>query len=261
MSFSLRLTRRGLRHETSDDGQTHVRVHRPRTIAALLRFWHYELAGIDEDVTLGDLLALLRRVRNIAQLGPLFSCDIEAFLREAEQPATDDTSDVRYLEVYNTAELSGWEEGPPGARYSRGRFVAPYAIHRGFHGWGPWEALEGVEGPGEGGIAIEFSPLPELVKLPLRYNPNVAFEKEKYQGSVLDTQLTITFGAFVHAVIWEIGFFGSPGDRNEQRHEFLGVVDDVNAAMDAGNVAGEEFDLDAFMGELDSEADEEDRVV
>lgn len=227
MSFSVRLTRRGLHHVSTDDGEKRVRIHRPRTTSALLRFWHYHLGGIDKDVTLGDLLALLRGVRNIRALAPLFSCDIEGFLREAEQPAAATSGDVRYLEVYNVAELSGWEEGPSGARVSRGRFVPPYKICRGFHGWGPWEFPDGVDGPSEGGIAIEFTPLPELVALPLRYNPKVAFPGLEGRGNVLDTEITITFGEFVHAIIWEIGLFGSPGDRNEKRHEILGIAEDV----------------------------------
>ena len=236
MSFSVRLTRGGLRHESNRDGETVVSVHRPSTVPELLRFWHYDLEAIDEDVTLGDLLSLLREVEGVGDLSAMLSCAVEEFLDEAALPAVEGrTEDIEFLEVYNTAWLDGYD--PEGrSRYgSRGRFVPPYRITRDFHGWGRWpdDTGDGADGAMlAGGLAIEFTPVNELVHLPLRYNAKVVFSTDAHGGDVLlDTELTVDFGEFVHAILWEIGFFGSPGDRNEQRGALDGAVEDIEMGL------------------------------
>jgi hypothetical protein len=41
-------------------------------------------------------------------------------------------------------------------------------------------------------------------------------------GKVMfETEVTITFGEFVHAIFWELGFHGSPADRDEMRAQVL----------------------------------------
>jgi hypothetical protein len=254
MSFSVRLTRAGLRHEAYRDGRTRVRIHRPRTLADLLRFWHYQLDAIDSDVTLGDLLALLRRVRGVGRLSAMVSCDLPEFLAEAELPAASPAGDLDYLEVYNTAELEGFDGD---------RFHPPYAICRGFHGWGAWERPDdlpdddGDDWPTEGGFAIEFTPVNELVHLPLRYDPAVRFDRERYSEPLFETKVTITFGEFVHAVLWEIGFFGSPGDRNEQRAGLQATMAEVDEAMERGEVPCDSVDMAELLDALDR-GDEDD---
>jgi len=108
-----------------------------------------------------------------------------------------------------------------------GAWVGPYRIDRGFHGWGRWQEPH----PGffaanpeidpetyEGGFALDFSPVNELVHFPLRYNPAITFRGgPREETVVLDDRITITFGELVHAVFWELGFMGSPEARDEKR--------------------------------------------
>lgn len=156
---------------------------------------------------------------------------------------------MRYLEVYNTAWLDGCDPGAPGRDRRRGRFIPPYHITRDFHGWGPWEEpypgywRECPDAPRDGGIAIEFTPVNELVHLPLRYNPKIVFGSERHGGEVLlETELTISFGEFVHAVLWEIGFLGCPGDRNAKRGELESVMDEIKAGEAALSPAEDLFE-------------------
>jgi hypothetical protein len=258
MGFTVRLTRAGIRHETGEGDAPEVWLDRPTTVSELLRFWHYGLEAIDAEYTLGDLLDLLRGVSGVGRLGGMFFCDVEEFLAEAVLPPPDDHDDLFHLEVYNGADLSGWVDGPRGRRVSGGRSVRPYRIYRGFHGWGPWESEDAAPGdpPREGGIAIEFTPVNELVHLPLRYNPKVRFEEEPLQASVLDTTITITFGEFVHAVVSEIGFFGTPGDRNEARVLLDRRMDELDRDVAEDAEIGEPFDFEEWMAELDREAEE-----
>ena len=264
MSFSVRLTRAGIRHECYRDGEAEVQIHRPAPLPELLRFWHYQLDGIDNDCTLGDLLALLRGVADIASLSAMFSCDVAEFLSEALHPCDSTATDIEFLRVYNTADLSGYEEGPPGKRVSGSRFVPPYTISRGFDGWGTWsEPNSGAWEkepyiPREGGIAVEFTPVNQLVHLALRYDPKVGFEADCRGPAAFETELTIDFGQFVHAVIWEIGFFGSPGDRNEQRNELHSRAADVDDAIRLGDTSKcRPFDIDEMLKTMGEQEDED----
>jgi hypothetical protein len=227
LSFAVHLGKSGLRHSPrSSSGERELQVVRPASVPDLLRFWSFQLEGVDEDVTLGDLLDLLREVEDIDSLSGFFACDIEEFLDEAALPSVKPLEDVRYLEVYNMADLDGYV---PGKRRKGGRFTPPYFISRGFHGWGSWSTEHAPEGAQtEGGLAIEFCPLNDLVHVPLRYNPRIEFRDDNHDVA-FETEITITFGEFVFAVLWEIGFLGSPGDRNEQRGEIEARVAEIEA--------------------------------
>jgi len=297
MSFPVELAKDGIagRHYL----ETELVV--PRDVFDLLRFWHCNLASIDPDYTLGDLLSLLRGVEGIENLSRMFCCDLPAFLAEAErEPETRDDGGVRYLEVFNDVSLAKYEEDPsnpdepmryvdeagehdpamdavheligetpplkivdatgddpitggpvfrrilPGTQ--NGRWVGPYHIHRGFHGWGHWEepypgyfAAHPEIDPEtfEGGIAIELSPVNELVHFPLRYNPGIVFRDGAPGGGnvILQDEVTITFGEFVHAVLWELGFMGSPELRDENRAMLDERMDRIKA--DAEERTGE----------------------
>lgn len=226
MGFEVRLTKKGLREERYKDEGKEIIYTRPRTLPELLRFWHYVLEGIDSDVVLGDVFDLMDGVKNIGLLSGLFSCDLRAFLKEAKQPVPEDAtwSDIQYLEVYNTPWLEYDAEDED--------FKPPYNITRDFHGWGTWEKpeLAPEDHPEEGPLAIEYTPVNELADVPLRYNPRIAYPKELYGGDYhFETEITIRFGEFLHAIFWEIGFLGTPGDRNESLQELKRRVDEIES--------------------------------
>jgi hypothetical protein len=103
------LTKDGLRREGDEGVDTFV----PEDVAGLLGLWHATLVEIDPEYTLGDLCAMLRQVSGIETLSAMLGCDLPAFLEEAkQQPSGGDETPIRYLEVYNVADLSGYEEDP-----------------------------------------------------------------------------------------------------------------------------------------------------
>ncbi|HEV7588718.1 MAG TPA: hypothetical protein VGO40_11445 [Longimicrobium sp.] len=107
--FTVWLTKDGLRRERDGEPETSV----PADVFELLGVWHSNLAEIDPDYTLGDLFSLLRAVQGIEGLSAMLSCDVAAFLAEAEAPpAREDDDGVRFVEVYNTAELTEYVEDP-----------------------------------------------------------------------------------------------------------------------------------------------------
>lgn len=121
-----------------------------------------------------------------------------------------------------------------------GTWKPPYDLVREFGGWGKWhEPYEGYFGEHpeidperyEGAFALDLTPVSHLLNLPLRYNPNVQFRSGSAPGAgelLFETQLTITLGEFLQAIFWEIGFHGSPSDRDEARETLLDRVDAVH---------------------------------
>ena len=111
-----------------------------------------------------------------------------------------------------------------------GKWVGPYHFSRNFGGWGKWdEPWEGAIESGEwdpesrGGISVSLTPVNELLEYELRYDPKIVFADDLYNGkTLLDTTIEITFGDFVHAVLWEIGWHGDP----ENKADFLEELDD-----------------------------------
>lgn len=107
--FSVRLTKDGLRRERGGEEETFV----PTDVFELLGAWHCTLEEIDPEYTLGDLCSLLRGAEGIERLDAMLSCDVAAFLAEAEAgPAPGENGGPRFVEVFNTAELTAYEEDP-----------------------------------------------------------------------------------------------------------------------------------------------------
>jgi hypothetical protein len=300
----MRLTKTGIVEEYDIGEHVGVEPMRPDAAGALLSMWHSQLDGLDADYTFGDLIALLRRIDDIAAVAPLLRCDVRAFLEDAESPRGSEHRDpMQYLQVCNAAdpqqycpdpsepdaslewlnedgaaeqdrvdaqiaELTGSKAprkvidateddpitGEPMMRRLRiperhGRWTAPFRIARVFEGWGkqqePYPGYFG-EHPEidpssfEGPFALEFTPVSELLELPLKYNPTVRFWSGYANGLgelLLDTQITITFGEFLSAIFEEIGFFGTPEERADALATIRERADGVRRASDAqGNV-------------------------
>jgi hypothetical protein len=294
--FSVWLTKDGLRRQRDGERETFV----PADAFELLGVWHSTVEEIDPDYTLGDLCSLLRSVDGVERLDAMLACDVAAFLAEAAaEPAREDDHGIRFVEVYNTAEATRYEEDPENpdepARFvddeeaeehdamaealhgligqekplkivdatgddpitgkprrrriipgtQNGRWVGPYHLDRGFHGWGRWEeprpgffAAHPEIDPAayEGGFALELTPVNELAHLPLRYNPAVTFRAGRGEGTVvLEDRITITFGELVHAVFWELGFMGSPATRDENRAVLDERIADLKEMLGEGD--------------------------
>lgn len=274
--FSVWLTKDGLVRERGREAETFV----PADVFALLGVWHDTVEEIDPEYTLGDLFALLRGAEGIEALSPMLSCDVAAFLAEAERAPGEIDESIRYLEVYNEVDLTEYQEDPdhpdeptryvdddeaadynaradalhdliggekperfvdassddpitgklrlrrvlPGTR--NGRWVGPYRIERLLHARGrgeesrpSWSDEHSDFDPTyEDAFGVDFTPVNQLVHLPVRYDPAVTFpDRRRGSGEVrLEDRITITFGELVHAIFWELGFLGSPVARDER---------------------------------------------
>jgi len=125
-----------------------------------------------------------------------------------------------------------------------GRWKPPHHLTREFEGWGTWE--EPYEGyfsqhpeidpeRYEGPFALDFTPLSAILHLPLRYKPKVQYWSGPFGGVgelLFETELTITFGEFLRAIFWEIGFHGSPAERDDALERLRERVEAVDRRKD-----------------------------
>ena len=121
-----------------------------------------------------------------------------------------------------------------------GKWSAPYSIRREFGGWGklpePYDGYFRAHPDSdpdhfEGAFALDLTPVAELLDLPLRYDPTLRFNSDLLRGTeglLFETQVTITFGELLHAIFWEIGFFGEP----EERASALDTINERHAAIE-----------------------------
>ncbi len=131
-----------------------------------------------------------------------------------------------------------------------GSWKTPYVITRDFHGWGLWgEPYSGyfaahpeIDPARYGGaVSLDFAPMGNLLHLPLRYNPRIRFESRDGYPETLqfETEVTITFGEFIRAIFWEIGFHGTPETRDAalaELEERLEVIRREEERGDHGDV-------------------------
>jgi hypothetical protein len=182
------------------EGETEVR---PASVWDLLPYLFHSVE-VDPTFKLGDLFRVVD-CEDSGLLAAILAEDIGPLLEEARTGARPDADEsLEFVQVCN--------------RHDNGH------LHRDFEGWGAWdEPYEGAwteqpSAPREGGIAVEFAPVTELLDLPLRYNPELVLRGSEYEVEYR-TEIDITFAEFVKAVFFELTFLGSPRERDAARAE------------------------------------------
>ena len=192
---------------------------------------------IADNFTLDDLCQMLRDCEelDLRMLSALLRCPLAPFLAECLQACDTDTTpasdlsaiclrwrceydrlgDTRWplatslwLDVYGVGDT--WEEYKSGGQwYEEGRDVSDCNAY-----------------------AIEMSPLYELRYPPLRIDPTmtIARRAEPEKDLVEIPAPPVTLLQLLHAVFWELSFFGTPAQRDAQRAE----VEEQVRRIDAG---------------------------
>ena len=90
--------------------------------------------------------------------------------------------------------------------------------------------------------AIEFTPIAELLNLPLRLNSTVSIYESNIEGgnylSKLDNSLKIdkpTLAQVIHGIIWELSFCGGPEDVAEEKEKLMSAKNEVDEAIAASD--------------------------
>lgn len=197
-------------------------VVRPESTVDLLPYFFHQVE-LDPQLTLGDLFELVD-TQHVELLAGILCERILPILEEARggsQPKARE--EVEYLRVYND--------------FGNG------VLFRGFDGWGRWQDGERET---RGGIAVELSPIRELLHLPLRYEPEVEFHDER--GAVeYRTRIGITLLELLKAVFWELTYFGTPTQRDAYMTNLVGRAERADR--------GEKIPLAEILADVETRRD------
>lgn len=168
--------------------------------------------------------------------------ELEAALREVVGGAAR----IRMYDVSDDDPVTGRpirRRVHPGTKH--GRRTGPCHVERDCQGWGSWtEPPPGaakLEAGLEGGFALGFTPVNQLVRFPLRYDAAVAFPDAAGGRKAVrfEERITITFGELVHALFRELGMMGTPGARDEQWERIDSRLAHLHDARDGEEGGGE----------------------
>jgi hypothetical protein len=231
---------------------------RPRTLRGLLAHWQARVERIEDGFTLGDLIELLRGVRRIETISAMVSCDVGSLLEEAALPPIPRSPGgptLRYLRVENRLTPSSYVPHPadkspalvdrPGggkeivAGEKHGFWTGPYRIQRDLVA-----RCENVGGA-QNRFAVELTGVQLLLDLPLRYFPEAVFSDSLRLEGGFRTEISITFGELLTAVLGTIGRFGSEAERQDTLRAMEAGFDDDEEPDRGGGGGGGGTDDDA----------------
>lgn len=171
-------------------------------------------------------------------------CDFTLLAEDIRKSTNAPDKDLDFLEVFPIVELHKYKREKP--RLSH---------YWGFHGWGTWPAENGVKKGTKGGWAIELTPLAELKNVELKIRTETELWDEKWKPKydrklITKFRMEPTLLEFIHAILWELSFFGSPAERDKQSAGLKTTMDEI----DSGKV--KTVPLDSLRKRLDAILDD-----
>jgi hypothetical protein len=183
---------------------------------------------IAEDFTLGDLCRIIYNSKELTidALSTLVQCSLQPFLDECLRPvdrADDDESKLHYIRLFWECEY----DAPAEDRW-------PPATSLWLHADGVGDTWEDCRPGGKfyeegkdvsrcNRYAIEMTPLYALRDLPLRIDPIMIVQPsltERGDQAPLEIPAPdVTLLQLIHALFWELSFFGTPEKRDATREE------------------------------------------
>jgi len=194
-----------------------------------------------DGMTLGDLFNFVEAHEDLKQFISCYSwCRaIDEFHAQAKEPCEPDTV-VNRLEIYRTGEVHRWVE----KNKSRAHRVS-LDLNYDFHGLGPCDedllkhyAETGDEPPEEQNYGVSYTPVNELVHLPLSINTEM--EVREWVSDLgkntlhLKCHYPFTLLEIIDAVYWDISFHGGPEDNKaflEEMHDRMDEIKEGTAEM------------------------------
>jgi hypothetical protein len=203
MANKVHLTKGGIQALTWDSEVCQYVEQKTRTGVEVLRC----ACHIDPDVTLGDIFRAVEPDPDLVRFLERWSwCNLEAFHSEARKPATE-VSDLHYIEI---AKYFEWNERQ-----------AQEIIH-----------ISGIGNPDEHGstsYALDFTPVNQLVHLPVRLSAEIEIQKDYKKMGVAPCAFTLL--DVLGELYWEISFHGSPEDRDRQSAELTDTVQEIEDGL------------------------------
>jgi hypothetical protein len=184
---------------------------------------------IEGEPTFGDLFNAIGKfdIEILLALGLRARCDIVAFLEESVKEHTHkpDSCQIAFLRVKR--HMTFRREGE----------TTELETHLDFGAEGTITSSE-FPTPEWTNISVSFVPINELVTYPFRLLTDVPVYIERHSPyrnkELLHSTTSFTLDEVVHAVLWEISFYGGP----EKRDEFKDELDDRVAEVESKGFVG-----------------------
>ena len=191
--------------------------------------------SVSDDFTLMDLFRIIADVSSVELtiiLGMNFFSD---FYREVKQEPIK-RSDLHYLELnwFTDYDLNNNSQEDP--------IKAELHNLMDFGGIGKHECAFGGSCPNgcreTDSYAVEMTPICELAHLPIKMNTEVKmYEPYTRDGRAWSrTGFTLTMHptlyTFITSIFWELTFFGTPEDRDEQLQDIKGAIERIKSGED-----------------------------
>jgi hypothetical protein len=236
MNLTLKPEGRLIRTQWVYDEEAEAGSYVDSDVSDQLMSYLMEAVKLDPELRLRDLFMLLERNPAVLDVfrrdwGAQFVAEYQR-VRNTATPYTGeyDADGIEYLELYSIWEI---EDG-----------VLCGTDHLDFHGVG-YELQDNVM-QGEYVMhskgtrinwAIDFSPLSELLNLPLRLNPEIVVCQGVKDVAAKYTVNRVLLAQVIRGVLWELSFHGGPKDAAEAAAEMQNRVQDVEEAVKTGDMS------------------------
>lgn len=188
----------------------------------------FDLCSLEDGVTLKDVFLLVSREAGLYDLiigNWLKDYMSEAFNEKEKEPIQD--QEIDFLELYWTPSLQKLE----------GRESLQGSAFPCLHGLGPvlQNEQDGFKAGSRIPYSLSFMPLGTLLDLPLKIKKDTELWSEDFDSrklkdkKILDIkEWPMTLGQIVYGIFWELSFYGSPKDRDQQGQKLKEIIKDLN---------------------------------
>jgi hypothetical protein len=196
----------------------------------------FQTCSLSEDFQLRDLVDFVESQEDLKAFVSCYSwCRaIDEFHTQSKEPCNSDTSLDR-LEIYRAGEIHRWVE-----RDKKRTHRVSLDLNYDFHGLGPCdeEILEhytksGGTPPEEQNYSVSYTPLNEIIGLPLGLNPEMEIREwvsdTRENKLHLKCQFPFKLLDILDAVYWDISFHGGPEDNKAFLEEMKGRMEEIDA--------------------------------
>lgn len=180
---------------------------------------------IKKGVTLGDILNWVKDNKYLKVFFSQYShCDVEAFIAQSEipySPPEKEEDKLEKLEIFWVADQDE-DNGKKKVYFSPG-----------FHAIGTPDPSSHYY-PEDGGsinYSIALTPVNELVHLPVVLNKKLDIYGADYNKSEIEfsAENDFTLLDVLHAIFWEISFYGGPNTKKEFKESINAKMDEIKA--------------------------------
>lgn len=186
----------------------------------------FESCSLDKDITLKDIFTLIEKEIDIYKI--VLNNWIDEYIEESKKPTKEIEKDIEYLELHWGIEEYTYEKNTELCNADfpdfRGKgFIAKNDEYE--------DGRLYLKKGNRTHYAIEFSPVNELMHLPVKLNNKLYIQKSNYDTKTynksIEMERTFTLGQILHGIVFELSFTGSPKDRDDKKEDILKTVDEI----------------------------------